>query len=419
MGITAQPGLNAPTQMKTADPELMRAINRFHVMDAIRRFGPIARVEISDRTELSATTVSAITGALLDDGLIITHQLGGIRDAARSRPRVLLDLNPDAAHVVGARLAPDHITIATTNFRADIRSSITLPVRVGRHGVSVVADLVEDGIRRSVADAGLELSQISGVCIGLPGVVERGAGICRASPLFGERDIPLAAELTRRLDGVAATLDSDVNLVTLAEHWFGQARGLDDFLVVSVEMGLGLGIMHKGELFRGANGLGPDLGDLLVKPPNGAGLVRLAEVASEESMLADARRALAASEHEQAFRLGRGMEKLLERAEAGDAAIVALLRAAGEALGFAIANLIVLFAPPKVILAGAALAAGEALVRPLRDTVSALLPPSLADVADIVVHEWGDEDWARGAAAMTLRDLYGAPWGTTGPAPHL
>jgi len=59
--------------MKTADPELMRAINRFHVMDAIRRFGPIARVEISDRTELSATTVSAITGALLDDGLIITH----------------------------------------------------------------------------------------------------------------------------------------------------------------------------------------------------------------------------------------------------------------------------------------------------------------------------------------------------------
>ena len=38
--------------MKTADPEFMRAINRFHVMDAIRRFGPIARVEICERTEL-------------------------------------------------------------------------------------------------------------------------------------------------------------------------------------------------------------------------------------------------------------------------------------------------------------------------------------------------------------------------------
>ncbi len=356
--------------------------------------------------------------ALLDDGLIITHQLGGIRDAARGRPRVLLDLNPNAAHVVGARLAPDRITIATTNFRADIRSSLTLPVRVGRHSVPVVADLIEDGIRRSVADAGLEMKEISGICVGLPGVVERVAGICRASPLFGERDIPLAAELTRRLDGIGATVDSDVNLVTLAEHWFGQARGLDDFLVVSIELGLGLGIMHKGELFRGASGLGPDLGDLLVKPPNGSGLVRLASIASEESILADARAALAGSHHEQAFRLGRGMEKVLERAAAGDPAIVALLAAAGEALGFAIANLIVLFAPPKVILAGPALAA-EPLVGALRSTVAALLPPSLADVADIVLHQWNDDIWARGAAAMTLRDLYGAPWGTTGPAPHL
>ncbi len=404
--------------MKTADPELMRAINRFHVMDAIRRFGPIARVEICDRTELSATTVSAITGALLDDGLIITHQLGGIRDVARGRPRVLLDLNPDAARVVGVRIAPDRITIATTNFRADVLSNLTLPVRAGRHSAAVVADLVEDGIRRSVADAGLEMSQICGVCVGLPGVVERGAGICRASPLFSERDIPFAAKLTRRLDGVAATIDSDVNLVTLAEHWFGRARGLDDFLVVSVDLGLGLGILHQGELFRGANGLGPDLGDLLVKPPNGNGLVRLAAIASEESILAEARTALAGTLHEQAFRLGRGLEKVLERADAGDPAITGLLRAAGEALGFAIANLVVLFAPPKVILAGPIFAAGDALVGPLRETVAALLPPSLADVADLAVHEWNDDIWARGAAAMTLRDLYGAPWGTTGPAPH-
>src|SRR5450755_3986080 len=67
--------------MKTADPELMRAINRYHVMDAIRRFGPISRVEISQFTELSATTVSAITAALLDDRLIIPVQIGELRDA--------------------------------------------------------------------------------------------------------------------------------------------------------------------------------------------------------------------------------------------------------------------------------------------------------------------------------------------------
>ena len=77
--------------MKTADPELMRAINRFHVMDAIRRFGPVSRVEISQFTDLSATTVSAITAALLDDRLIIPLQVGAVRDAGRGRPRVMLE----------------------------------------------------------------------------------------------------------------------------------------------------------------------------------------------------------------------------------------------------------------------------------------------------------------------------------------
>jgi hypothetical protein len=162
--------------MKTADPELMRAINRFHVMDAIRRFGPISRVEISQFTELSPTTVSAITAALLDDRLIIPIQVGAVReDAGRGRPRVMLRLNPDAAYVVGVKLAPDQITVATTNFCADVLHSLTLPIRVDRQPAPVIADLVEDGVRRCVSDAHLAMEKIAGICVGLPGIVERPA----------------------------------------------------------------------------------------------------------------------------------------------------------------------------------------------------------------------------------------------------
>jgi len=390
--------------MKTADPELMRAINRFHVMDAIRRHGPVSRVQICQVTELSATTVSAITAALLDDRLITSLQVGAVRDAGRGRPRVMLQLNPDAAYVVGVRLAPDQITVAVTNFCADILRTLSLPIRIDRQTAAVIADLVEDGVRRCIEDANLEMSDILGVCVGLPGVVERSAGVCRQSPIFGDRDVPFGAELTRRL-GVPASIDSDANLVALAEHWFGQARDLSDFLVISVERSLGLGILHNGELFRGASGLSPDLGDLMIgSPANGGG--RLADMASEISVLGETDAAP-----------GRGMAFLLRRAEEGDEACLAALAAAGEALGYAVANLITLFAPPKVIIAGRAMASSEHFMRPLRETVAALVPPSLADVTDLVTREWDDSIWARGAAAMTLRELYGAPWGTTGPAP--
>jgi predicted NBD/HSP70 family sugar kinase len=384
--------------MKTADPELMRAINRFHVMDAIRRFGPISRVEIAERTDLSPPTVSAITAALIEDELIVPRSIGAVRDAARGRPRVMLELNPDAAYVVGVKLAPDQITVAATNFRADVLKTLSMPIRIDRQPVSVIADLVEDGVRRCIADAGLGIEKISGVCVGLPGVVERASGRCRQSLIFRERDVPFGDEVSARL-GVAVTVDSDVNLVTLAEHWFGHGRGLDDFLVVSVEHNLGLGIMHNGELFRGANGLSPDLGDLLVRQPNGKNTPARLEAIVVEAL---ARSAIdVASDDEPSPDI-----------EIDDDAV----ETAGDALGFAIASIITLFAPPKVILAGAALKAGERLLQPLRAAVRKYTPPSLADVSDIVIHDWGDDIWARGAAAMTLRELYGAPWNTTGPA---
>ena len=400
--------------MKTADPELMRAINRFHVMDAIRRFGPISRVEISQITELSPTTVSAITAALLDDKLIVTLQIGTLRDLGRGRPRVMLKLNPDAARVVGVKLAPDLITVAVANFCADVLCSVALPIRIDRQTPAVIADLVEDGVRRCVSDAELEMKDIAGLCIGLPGVVERSAGVCRQSPIFADRDVAFGPELTQRLS-VPITIDCDVNLCALAEHWFGQGRGLNNFLVVSVERSLGLGILHNGELFRGANGLSPDLGDFMVRPSGNEG-GRLGDLASEVCVLAEVETSPRRGEPDGAYAHGRAIAQVLQRADAGDLRCSAILAAAGEALGFAIGNLITVFAPPKVILSGGAMANSEHFLAPLRRAVTEQLPPSLTGVTEIVVRQWSDSIWVRGAAAMTLRDLYGAPWGTTGPA---
>lgn len=402
--------------MKTADPELMRAINRFHVMDAIRRAGPIARVEISDRTQLSPTTVSAITAALLDDGLVVPRALGGLRDAnadmARGRPRVLLELNPKAAYVVGAKLAPDHITVATTDFCAEPLASLTLPIRISRQPVTVVADLVEDGVQRCIADAGLSIEKIAGLCVGLPGRVDRATGLCQSSPIFSEPDLPLAGYLEQRL-GITTVIESDINLITMAESWFGEARGLSDFLVVSIEHTLGLGVMVNGELYRGASGLGPDLNNMLINshPP-----LRLHDIASAASILRRTEAILDSPQQRAAFRAGRGIAVARAAAESGDARIIAILEEAGAALGLAIANLALLFAPRMVVLAGEAMGSGDILTEALRVQFYAALPANYAPLPDLVVHRWSEDSWARGAAALTLRDLYGAPWNTTGPA---
>jgi predicted NBD/HSP70 family sugar kinase len=405
--------------MKTADPELMRAINRFVVMDAIRRSGTISRVEISERTELSPTTVSAITAALLEDGLIIPRQVAPAPDQVRGRPRIMLELNPAAASVCGAKLAPNKITISVTNFQADVLGTVSIPIRVDRQPATVILDLVEDGVRSCIEAAGLQVEDINSLCLGVPGIVERASGICRYSPIFSERDLKLGLDLQGRLK-VPTTVESDVNLITLAEQWFGHGRDLSDFLVVSIEHTIGLGIIHGGELFRGANGLSPDLGDLIVSPNgsigNGSRPGRLSGIASTTAILSVAADLARGTPQEKLLRGTRGIEHAVSLAQAGNGGISRIFEEAGRALGIAIANLITLFAPPKVILAGAALQAGDLLLKPLRDAVQAATPQTISGVTEIVVHESSDDTWARGAAALTLRDLYGASWGTTGPA---
>ena len=151
--------------------------------------------------------------------------------------------------------------------------------------------------------------------------------------------------------------------------------------------------------------------------PLGAGGVRLADLASEASVLIEAEALLRDGETDVTLHQGRAIALLLKRADGGDKRCARTLAAAGEALGFAGASLITLFTPPMVIISGRAMATSDHFIEPLRRTVAALLPASLADISDIVVREWSDGNWVQGAAAMTLRDLYGAPWGTTGPAP--
>ena len=398
--------------MKTADPEFMRAINRFHVMDAIRRHGPIARVEICERTELSPTTVSAITAALLDDGLIVTRQMGTVRDAGRGRPRVLLVLNPDAARVVGVKIAPTRIVHVVTNFQGDVLAGLTQPVRVDRQPAEVIADLVEDGVRRCVADAGLTLDRVESLCVALPGVVEHATGIVRHSPILKDSNVPLSKALFERL-GLSTLIESDANAITIGEHWFRLCRDLDDFVVVTAEHSLGLGVMHGGEFFRGAKGISFNLGDLAMAA-DGKTVSRLADQATEPAILSpvagDAR-------FREAIRLGRATLLAAERIAAGDNALTASARRAGEVLGLAIANLITLFAPPRVVLVGSTLALGEPLMAALRSALDRTLPVWLSDVSEIALDtEADDTDWARGAAAAALKQLYGAPWSSTGPA---
>ena len=362
--------------MKTADPELTRGSNRFRIIDVIRRHGPIARVEIVAHTELSPATVSAITGGLIEDGLVVARHVE-TAEVARGRPRVMLALNAGILHVAGVKLSLRRISVAVTDLCGNIVGSLVMPVRLDRQPVETIADLIEDGVRQCAADCDFTLGQLSGIGIGVPGVIDGRTGRSHWSPVLGPGVVDFAALVARRL-GRPVMLENDANLAALAENWFGRAQDVGSFAVVTAEDTVGMGLLLDGRLHRGAHGIGAEFGHVKTEP---GGLE---------------------------CRCGqRGcLDTLASGWSLGDHPTTAQLEKAGHHLGLALANVLNVLNLPRVILTGSIFAHATLLDR-LQAAIETTMVPTLREATGIIRHEWGDEMWARGAASLVLRLLYG------------
>ncbi len=399
--------------VKVADPYLMREINKFHVLETIRRAGRTSRVEISDLTQLSRTTVSAITTALIEEGLIRAVHVKANGEAQRGRPRVMLELIAEAAHVIGIRLSEHQVSIALTDFRGEQMGSVALPFRMARQADEVVADIIEDGVRQCVTAAGLALSDVCGIGIGVPGIVDVEGRRSLSSPLFGMSDIAIGPLLEQRLK-IPVRLEKAAHLVALAESWFGHGRDADIFAVVSLDQTVGLGLHMNGDVYRGAAALGAAFGHVKVglgeaSSANGRP-DSLNAYASHQAIIDGVQAAVSGAEAEKFATAQSMVNHAVELARAGDASLKTVFERYGQALGIGLSYLINLVNPGKIILAGESIGFADLFEPAMRRAAQAHSFPAHFEATEIIVHDLDDQLWARGAAALILRDLYQAPW---------
>jgi predicted NBD/HSP70 family sugar kinase len=260
---------------------------------------------------------------------------------------------------------------------------------------------------RVCAKAGVALGQLAALGLGVPGFVDCDAGVVLWSSVLTERTVPLAALVSQRL-GLPVTIDNDANLVTLAELWFGAGRGLSDFAVVTIEHGVGMGVVLNHRIYRGSKGVGMELGHTKVQL-DGA-LCRCGQRGCLEAYVADyalAREATTALnwEHKEGQSISVVLESLYDHAKAGNTAARSIFRRAGRYLAVGLSNVINLFDPALIILSGERmrydyLYAAETLaeMEQLAIVTGRPRPP-------IEIHAWGDLLWAHGAAALALSVL--------------
>jgi glucokinase-like ROK family protein len=396
----------------TGNRELIRAINRSHVLNAIKTYGPIGRADIARRTSLSPATVTSISAKLISQDLVLEKSPG---DSSGGRPPILLIINPQGGYVVGIKLTETQAVCALTDLEASVIAKSSMPLS-GHDPAQVVDDLARMVVT-FIRERKISKKQLLGVGIGLAGIVDAENGILRQSPIYGWENVPLRDMLQGELN-VPVYLENDVNTLTLTERWFGHGQGVDNFLTVTVGRGVGLGIVANGEFYRGQNGGAGELGHITIDPDGplcacgkrgcletyvgDPGLIR----AAQESAM---RGELSASIH--------SMDELLELARKGDPAVLQIFSRAGRILGLGIANLISLFNPKKIIISGEGTRAGDFLFVPMQAAIQQNTMPGLFDPATVEIAPWGDDAWARGAAGLVLRELFESPIHKRTPEP--
>ena len=384
--------------------ELIRAINRSTILNSIKTHGAIPRAEIARLTGLSPATVTGITAELIQDNLVFEKESG---DSSGGRPPIMLAINPNGGCVVGIKVMEDHALGALTDLEASLLGKQSYPL----------TDTSPEGISRSLSELVAELLKMSenpvpnlmGVGVGLAGIVEAGQGLVRQSPFFGWNDVPLREMIQSRVN-VPVYVDNDVNTLAFAEKWFGAGRGVDNFLVVTVGRGIGLGIVSNGQFNHGARGGAGEIGHTVIQP--GGELCAcgkrgcLEMYASEPALL---RQAAKAYEQGQLSSLPNTPEELIALAASGEKAAQEIFARAGELLGQSIANLVNIFNPQRVLINGEGVRAGNWLFDPMRAAIDEHTMPGLRQDVSILVEPLGDDAWARGAASLVLHELFESP----------
>lgn len=378
--------------------DLIRGINRSILLNAIKTKGAISRADLAHLTGLSPATVTAITGELINSDLIFEKEVAG---SSGGRPPILLALNARGGFVVGIKLMENHVVGALTDLNAAVLVKST--VDMANKQPDAVVDVLVDLLNQLTAKSGIRKKQLLGVGIGLAGVVDSSQGILRQSPFFGWKNIPLKDLIQTRLH-VPVYLENDVNTLTLGERWLGSGIPEDNFIVVTIGRGIGMGMVLDGQIYRGKSGGAGEFGHIVVDPSGP--LCNCGKHGCLETFVSD--RALLTAAKEKGLQTN-DLETLANLAAEGNGQAVEILETAGRLFGRELANLVNVLDPRLILISGEGVVVGETFFSAMRGTFRCNIMPGLAEDTEIRVATWGDDVWARGAASVVIGEVFRSP----------
>jgi glucokinase len=274
----------------------------------------------------------------------------------------------------------------------------TLPAQGPERAIA----LIQQSIHQLIQTADGDRTRLAGIGVSCGGPLDAAKGIVQAPPnLPTWVDVPITSILSHEF-GVGCRIENDANAGAIAEHRFGAGKGTAHMVFLTMGTGLGAGVICAGKLLNGASGQAGEIGHVRLTPDGPVGYHKAGSV---EGWASGAGMALVA-EREAKAAIERGVQSPLcallqrqeaitakdvaEAAHAGDELSRSIIRETGTRLGEALAILVDILNPERIVVGGLGPRLGDALLGPARAKMCAEALSASAAVCEVVPAELGE-----------------------------
>jgi glucokinase len=307
--------------------------------------------------------------------------------------------------VIGIDLGGTNIKVAAVDESGKIVVKEERPTEAPR-GAAFVLDRIADMARTVAQRAGWSWNDVTGIGAGIPGFLDFEKGMIEESPNLGWKKISVVEELNRRLKA-PVVVENDANVAALGEAWIGAGRGHRHILAITIGTGIGGGLIIDGMIYHGANGMGGEIGHIVIDPQgdrcNCGNRGCLETITSATAVVRHAKRRLEAGEESSLQEVATLTARdVFDHARQGDAVACSVVGHMTETLGYALSLAANILNPELIVIGGGVSKAGDILFKPLYDSFS---EHALARVCDAVAFrpaELGNDAGVLGAARLSM-----------------
>ncbi|MBW8756959.1 MAG: ROK family protein [Burkholderiales bacterium] len=389
----------AEGQDPTGQRRLLKGINRMALVRQLCVKPGLSRADLATCVRLTKSTVGLLVRELIAEGWLHERDCVPTGDIGR-RPTPLY-IDPTRLVLLGVDIGIDSTRLVATSLLGEVLGRLEIQHEAGPGAQACIGRLAASlsALHRQIGDSA---RQVLGIGIGLPGGVDETSGFLHFAPNLGWREVPIGALLESALAGTALAgvplfVQNEADVAALGELEFDADGAADPLLYVSINQGVGAGVIVGDRLLIGSRGFAGEIGHTILQP--GGPLCSCGRRGCAEALIGMRAMLPPPGGAAQGSRAAT-VASIAARLSAGDIEMLQSVAFAGNHLGTLLQNLAAAYDPACIVLGGAGVALGDRFVEPALSTLRAHCAAADLPMPTVRLSRHGADAVAMGAAAL-------------------